>query len=110
MPMRRDQPLPDLTPRSVLRSQSAPRLKLVLSRALRAAFASPLIAAGCTDSHINGPGSPSDHDANVAGQRTDVAGSGAGVSGRDVNAAGRGSDVAGRGSVAAGRGSDVAGR
>lgn len=97
MPMRRDQPLPDLTPRSVLRSQSAPRLKLVLRRALRAAFASTLIAAGCSDSHT-------DHDANVAGRRTDVAGSGAGVAGRVANAAGRGSDAAGRGSDVAGSG------
>jgi hypothetical protein len=52
MPMRRDQPLPDLCPASALRSPSRPWLNAALRRAVQAAFATMLLsAAACSSSH-----------------------------------------------------------
>jgi rubrerythrin len=72
MPMRRDQPLPNLCPASVLKSGGAPRLRAVFRRALRVAFATTVISVGCTNSHTDalppGGGRPESPEMHVAGR------------------------------------------
>lgn len=58
MPMRRDQPFFHDAPSAMLRTDTVPRLRSIFSRAVRVAFASSVIAAGCSDSHANDPVNP----------------------------------------------------